>query len=359
MLHSSCVIIILLIFERMKKSSVLLLVTLLWVISFVAGCAHSAKDTQVTNNTNTLDWLTNMPAEFASNKYITAIGSGITPEQAAENARAAIAQAFVVRIRQHNYQLRQISEQDGEATVQHHGGNSTRSLTDEVLEGVPIVRQGIRTAEGRWYALAALNKSRAANRMRHAMDALDEQIKDTISNLPTAQPLRRVVLLTQAQRFLQQRSEIMSRYAVVASGVYPSEYQHYDFKQQLAAVRAQATLTVTIKSNELNQDDLRAMQSIITDILQDKGYQVTTDGLYQLHINLHLHSFIKRRSWYWQRIDLDWNLYNTQDTAQQLAVGRASTRVATTQQNTLLTRLQKQVRTELPVPLITSLEESK
>lgn len=118
-------------------------------------------------------YLDGRSAEYPSPAYITGVGEGQNPEDAAGQARASVTAQIRVQIESEITSITREMSVDDQSTFETMFTSATTSRVDETLQGLDIALQAEHA--GMFYALAALNRQRFLNELRSDLDRLKEE----------------------------------------------------------------------------------------------------------------------------------------------------------------------------------------
>ena len=155
------------------KIYVILLVNCLLLVSCSSTSSRQARP----------QWIDNASGIYLEQDYLTAVGQGSSRERAAKNALANLAEIFVVNVRAETNTLTEASKQhsvlgstsESSTTLQRN----IETETQQVISGVVIKDTWLSTS-GEYYALALLNKRKAALSLSEAILEMDGETADLI-----------------------------------------------------------------------------------------------------------------------------------------------------------------------------------
>lgn len=192
------------------------------------------------------NWI-NSPAEFCGAGKLCAVGEGSGQMSAAANARNEIARVFETKVSSDSTVATTATEKTNEGVVSGELSESLlnviKETTNEVLEGVSIEQNF--EAEDRYYALAVLNKMKAASLFETKMKSLDEE------NVALFETGRRTDLYRILKNF-DVRERLNTRYQILRNSAFASPISYSDVMKMKAKFRSNRTpVSVSIDSDEL------------------------------------------------------------------------------------------------------------
>ncbi|MFP4686703.1 MAG: LPP20 family lipoprotein [bacterium] len=158
----------------MKKAngvSRLLLFGLMLVIAgtglLISGCQKSI------DSSGRPAWTQNFEKKYPANEYFTSLGTGTTVGRAKENAKAGIAQIIsqqISDVRSRQERSRETFGDDGKFMKEVERQRDMQISTDEKVSGIEIVESHEDFQTGNNYALAVLDRERAARTYRRKFE---------------------------------------------------------------------------------------------------------------------------------------------------------------------------------------------
>ena len=291
-------------------------------------------------------WLSGPVAEYPAERYLIGRGQGPTLEQAQDRARAELAKAFRVRIRAVSEDLTRFQRQAGGGQVtrrlQQAVSRQIRTQTDQLVEGVEIADVWRDPGSGTFYALAVLDRARAARRLRERMADLDGRSEAALRRDGDA--LMRVRGLYAALQAQWTRAALAAAHAVVSTRPAPPPPVsladlHKRLTDALVALRVHP---------EAEAPPLRAA---LGDALTALGVTVADgEAPYRLRARLEVRPVGRRADWFWLRGVLRLALVDAQ--GRPLAAERRPLKAAALDaeqaEARLLTEATRQVKARVP-----------
>lgn len=189
---------------------------------------------------------------------LCAVGEGESLSRAKRAARLAIGKIFGTRIKSEYKE--KIAAMGKDVTTDM--SDDVQEITDIALEGVSV--QKTYESNTGWFALATLNKRKAANSYKREIDKLDEKMLVLMDDA-TAGSLMKVEPL-----FIK-REEMNSRYAFLTGQAFPPVVSYEDvFKGKRAATNSMVVHVY------LDEKEPKEIEGILSKALSDRGYKTTS-----------------------------------------------------------------------------------
>ncbi len=242
-------------------------------------------------------WLSGPVAEYPAERYLLGRGQGPTLEQAQDRARAELAKTFQVRIQAVSEDLTRLRRQAGGNQVAQNLEQAVsrriRTQTDQIVEGIEIADVWRDPERGTFYALAVLDRARAARRLRERMADLDGRSEAALRR--GSDPLSRVRGLYAALQAQWTRAALGAAHAVVsARPVPPPPLSPAVLHERLA--EALAALPVRPEA------EAAPLRAALGDALTALGVTVTEgEGTHRLRAHLDVQPLGQRAGWFWLR----------------------------------------------------------
>lgn len=139
------------------------------------ACASAGKSAL-----RTPDWVDGRSTRYPEAAYLTGVGRADTPEAAEDRAYAAVSRIFSAQISQRTEEWERYLQSDQkEGTAQQRDisvDQVTRVSTDKVVEQVAIAERHHDADANAYYALAVMDRHRAAATLRERIASLDREI---------------------------------------------------------------------------------------------------------------------------------------------------------------------------------------
>ncbi len=202
-------------------------------------------------------WVNGTPQFYPNELYIVGVGSGDERQEAETRARAAVSAVFSVRVAQKTSISASQAEvvEDGKTKFSstHAVIQDATAVTSRVLEGVAIAESWEDPTTHRLYALAVLNRKKAALVMRDKLRDVETASKPHIARLTAeTDPMRRAGAGFRVQSLATSRSALIDDLRVIQPGAEVDSEVDWDAARRLAdsSVRAlQVSLRVEGSEN--------------------------------------------------------------------------------------------------------------
>ena len=226
------------------------------------------------------EWVTGTPRFYASELYIVGVGSGDDRSDAETRARAGVSAVFSVRVTGQT----QVSASQKEVVE----GNRTKfsstqtviqeatAVTGRVLEGVAIAETWEDPASHRIYALAVLNRKKAATVVRQKLQDLETAAKPQIAQLAAeSDSMRRAGAGFRVQSLAAHREALVGDLRVIQPGADDASDVDWEASRRSAdaAVRA---LQVSVRVD--GSESARAVQTGAVKAMSGLGIRVAEAG---------------------------------------------------------------------------------
>lgn len=199
------------------------------------------------------DWTEGPSVDYPSSRFLTGAGSAGDPEAAKDAARGEIAKVFSSRITAATYSSAAEGSFSGGglsvATASQEVASTVRVAAQKALEGVEIVRAWRDPADGRHYALAALDRAKARGALLARLSELDGRGETAARELAAANDrLPRARAALKAQAVLKGREVLIADLRVISPGT-PAEspFNAEELRTRSAAALAALDAAVSLK----------------------------------------------------------------------------------------------------------------
>lgn len=200
-------------------------------------------------------WVAHAASACASGE-LCAVGEGQTAKRAKTDARAALGKVFETKLAA-SYE--NVLSQDGDG-VMERSRDSVSEQTDIVLEAVEI-RETYEKG-GNFFALAVLNKDKAAKLLKQDMDKLDEDMEIMRSRKTPPSAIR-------LEKLFAERSGLNRRYVVLTG---KSRMESLSYNDVTAYKKA-----VTGKKIFLTTKGARTFDKAVRNAMLENGYAFVAD----------------------------------------------------------------------------------
>jgi hypothetical protein len=247
-------------------------------------------------------WIAGNSESYPAAAYLLGRGRAQSGERARDRARADLAKIFEVAVEEVTRDVqafRQIDDDGVEGRVAELDvERRLRTRTDQVLEGVEIVDQWRDPETGAYHALAAMERSRAIQRLRAEIGELDEatgvwveRARERDELLARIDAASRAVALQRQRRALQRQLRAISR---TGTGV-SSEWQLERLIGDRDELRNRLRVAVVAHG-----DAGQRVSGTARSVASDAGLTVTDDGDYRLVVRMSTDTIGPRDGWYWR-----------------------------------------------------------
>jgi len=149
------------------------------------GCAFLAGRHAAT--TARPDWIENWSAQYPSAEYLAGVGIGYSQASAEDFARGEIAKIFSAQVNVQESAAQTETDQSGAgagiSSLLTSASQNVRTVSHKVLEGSVIAQDWQDPQSGQYYALAVLNRQKAADSLTGQIGDLDFQVQHLESSL--------------------------------------------------------------------------------------------------------------------------------------------------------------------------------
>ena len=281
-----------------------LAIVTLSVATLYGGCSHQPGKP---------DWITGEAGAYPTSHYLLGRGEGASQQQAVDRARAEIAKIFRVAITDETVDTQTVtSTRKGGRKAREQQSEATRTVTtwtDELLEGIEIVRVWHDQQSKRYYALAVLARGSSAQDLRRRMQQFDVQ---TEQNLKQARrdtdQLERIGAMDRALEAQRQRESLQQYLMIVEPNgtLLPATWSEAQLRSELI----EAIREVHIDALASN-DPTGKLQAVLAGAVSGAGFTLVSTGQktdYVARATLQLHELVERSGWYWLRGTLELQL---------------------------------------------------
>ena len=223
------------------------------------------------------DWVKGKSREYSDEFYLVGVGSGDTRQDAESSARAKIAEVFSVNIKE------DISVNKSE-TLRNTGGQTTaesRELTrsridlglKKTLEGTEIAEVWQNPKDATYYALAVLDREKAAVKMSERIRELDQEVLRLKTEVDTTSgKIARLKFMLLVKSLMADRRGTDSDLRIVsaaAKGIEPP----YSYERENSAIASflQNDFLVGITGDGYGTE---VLTQTVTDLFTSKGFTV-------------------------------------------------------------------------------------
>ncbi|MDD4004579.1 MAG: LPP20 family lipoprotein [Elusimicrobiaceae bacterium] len=219
-------------------------------LAVVAGCAGSK--TVVAGGSKRPDWVSGDSVRYPRETYMLGVGLGDDAASASDRARGQIAQIFSALVSVTSEisasESTRLSGGSTQTDSAQDAAESVRTSSQKVLEGVEIVQNWQDPQTRQFYALAALDRAKAASSFRQKLSELDMELAGWESSFDSAkEKFAKAKAAANVLALLKTRDGLNADLRIIAgSGATVSDSAN----EQLAAYKkaiADLNITVTVK----------------------------------------------------------------------------------------------------------------
>ncbi|HEX7048495.1 MAG TPA: LPP20 family lipoprotein [Gammaproteobacteria bacterium] len=244
------------------------------------------------------DWTDGASEAYPRNAWLTGIGIADQMGTARDRARADLAKTFRVTVDESTSDLRSYSQSGmGAASTTDYSSEIQRDLvtrTQQVLEGVTVPETWT-DPSGRVYALAVLNRAKAAMRLRQEVSGLDAGAESLLARARATDDAflkaKLAIDVVENQRKRAAAQSMLQAVDVTGRGIAP--------RWPLAEL--EADLATALSRIALRAEGNGDWKSIIAGQLADTGFSVVESGPYVATLSVEIVEMPKRQNWYWRR----------------------------------------------------------
>ena len=212
------------------------------------------------------DWVERgASGKYPDGLYLTGVGTGDTLADATDRARAEIAKRFKVQVHQDLTVQRSVASSEdaaGSAWVADSSTReTTRTVTDQTLEDVQVGETWTDPATARVYALAALHRGTAAERLVDRLHEVDGRIDAALKDADAAGGLRALGHVLEARSLLATRKALREPLSILDGASWTETaptVQGPDLDRRVADLAGTVTVAVEVGPPEaLSATDVR------------------------------------------------------------------------------------------------------
>jgi hypothetical protein len=298
----------------------------------LVGCAS-------TSSSEPPSWSTGTAEQYPGRLFITAIGEGLSREQAEQRAFSALARVFEVNIQEESTDLSLFRQQTGESSESINRQTSSRQLitaTEQILEGATPVEYW--NEPQRHLVLVALERRGAEQRLRQKMVQLDQQtlgLRQYADNA-SLNPVIQLSALEQARQLQLSRAPLNRNLSVVSGKALTPPVSVAMLEQQIRDRLAQLRFRLSAESELL---------ALLEHAVAQIGAQSQADAGLQLIGLIDREPITQRQGWYWLRGAFQLSLSNQEGVV--IAQQRWPIKVSAQQPGMIEQRLRDQTNAQI------------
>ncbi|WP_354625108.1 LPP20 family lipoprotein [Psychromonas sp. MME2] len=312
---------------------------------FVYGCSFNSAQQRPT-------WIDNASQDYAAQDYLTAVGQSDKRDRATQNAIANLAEIFLVNVNAQTNTLTEATKQQSALGVSMESSTELRrsiqTETDQVISGVEIKETWL-SPEGEYYALAVLNKRKAALSLSESIMDLDQATLKLVefSRQGATNELASLNALRKARDLQLTRS--MANLQLKQVGVSGIESDFSNSKLEQLIVEKLAAIKISV---QLDHDGhKRSIQGGLAQL----GITVVEYADLQINADIDVTEPTLLDGWYWVRGSYTLSIA---DKGVMLSHKRWPVKVSAKQKELLIPRLEDNINRQLSNYLIELLSDS-
>ena len=250
-----------------KPIFIILLVPLLMM------CGHARKTAETPKKSIFDDPL----GRYPNSAFIAAVGSGDTQEAAKERAISDVAKVIEVDINAQQQLVEEYLESGTADDMQLQRKSSfSRQInltTQQSLKNVNIGKTWMSNEDGRYYAVAYLDRMETAEIYKQELATIDQQVSDYYTESQKApEKLNQLAYINKAISLAVQRDAMASQLNTISQGL--DTFTPTISPSKLAKTRRLITQNITVKP-ELTFEKYEEFPGAVGEVLQAFGFQLT------------------------------------------------------------------------------------
>lgn len=297
-------------------------------------------------------WIDHAASIYPEQDYLTAVGQASTRERASKNAIANLAEIFVVNVRAQSNTLTEATKKQSVLGVSSESSTTLQrniqTETDQVISGV-VIKDSWLSASGEYYALAVLNKRKAAMNLSESIMDLDDATADlidySVNSAPNAIAALNALRAARDQQLRRAMANLKLR-QVSASGI-PADISSGKIEHLIAQKLAAMQVSVVGDSARHNKT--------IESGLAKLGVAVVENSDLQMHADLDITEPALINNWYWLRGSYQ---LSVSQGAQVISRKRWPVKVSAKQRELLVPRLQDSINSKISGYLVELISDS-
>lgn len=239
-------------------------------------------------------WVDGVSEQYPRNAYLTGVGIADQLGNARDRARSEVAKIFRVAVNERSSDSRSFTQSGSVSNFEQEIQRDLVTRTEQVLEGVQIADTW-EDGTGRIYALAILDRARAAMRLRTDINGLDRAASAMMQRArASSDPFLKAKLALDIVENQRRRAALQSMLQAVDStgrGIPP----------QWSVAELEADLQTTLARIELRAEGEQPWQDMLAGTLSDTGFTVVESGPFATRLSVDIVELPKRGQWFWRR----------------------------------------------------------
>lgn len=279
-------------------------------------------------------WIDNAAAVYLEQDYLTAVGQGGSRERAAKNALANLAEIFVVNVRAETNTLTRVSRQQSGLGVTAESSTTLQrdiqTETQQVISGA-VIKDSWLSPSGEYYALALLNKRKAALSLTESILEMDDSTADLIDYSLNHAPnvISALNALRRARDLQSTRAIANLKLKQVSMSGIGNDISSAKIEKLIAEKLASLQVSVVVEGARHAQTIQSALAGLGVQVAENADLQIYAD------IDMVKPSFIN--GWYWLRGSYE---LSVMENAKVICRKRWPMKVSAKQEELLIPRLQ-------------------
>jgi len=300
----------------------------------IVSCASTPSDVRPL-------WIDNAKSMYSESDYLTAVGQASIRDRAGKNATANLAEIFYVNVRAETNTLTEATKAESALGVSMESSTSLqRSIqteTDQVLSGVQIQESWL-SPTGEYYALAVLEKRKAAMTLNETIMQFDETtaelINFSINQAPNSIASINALREARDEQMARQMANLQLK-QVSVSGI-PTDISSKKIEQLIAQKLSQMQVSVDIESDKHAKTVQSGLAKLGVNVVESSNIVITAD------FDITEPSLLN--DWYWLRGSFELSI---SENGQVISRKRWPIKVSAKQNEMLMPRLQDKVNSSI------------
>ena len=297
-------------------------------------------------------WIDNAQSSYPAKEYLTAVGQASNRDRATENAIANLAEIFFVNVRAQTNVLTEATKQQSALGVTMESSTSLQrniqTETDQAISGV-VIRDSWLSPEGEYYALAVLDKRKAAISLTESIMELDDSTAEfidySLNSAPNTIAALNALRAARDEQLTRSMANLQLK-QVSVSGI-PNDISSAKIEKLIAKKLASMKVSVEVDSARHKKTIQSGLAKLGVAVVEISNLQVSAD------IDITEPALIN--SWYWLRGSYELSIA---ENGQEISRKRWPVKVSAKQQDLLIPRLQDSINNKISNYLIELVSDS-
>ena len=298
-------------------------------------------------------WIDNAQASYPTTDYLTAVGQASKRDRATKNATANLAEIFYVSV---HAETKILTEATKEASALGVTMESSTSLqrniqteTDQAVSGV-VIKDSWLSPSGEYYALALLEKRKAAMALTESIMELDEStaefIDHSINSAPNAIAALNALRSARDEQLARAMANLQLK-QVSASGI-PTDISSAKIEKLITKKLASMQVSVVVPSSPSHAQTIQSG-------LAQLGVTVVPKSTIQISADIDIADPISINGWHWLRGSYELSIF---ENGQVISRKRWPVKISAKQQGMLMLRLKDSINDKIESYLIELVSDS-